>query len=188
VAQQKVSMVITDEQEHIARNALAQAEAALAGLMVLEPAERSTLLHLGAKSDPFARGVVHLLEQRPDIVPASLDLVEAQADIDARDALLPLQDTLRRLVSRIDDTVELLGHDIMAVALEGYGLLKVCGGDHGLEPLRKELGVRFAQTRRKSVGEQANACVSACRSSSLPVIGPSQSRAAFSRPIHPNSA
>jgi hypothetical protein len=38
----------------------------------------------------------------------------------------------------------------MDVALEGYGLLKVSGKNQGLDGLRKELGSRWAKTRRST--------------------------------------
>ena len=49
----------------------------------------------------------------------------------------------------MDDTVAALGSDVMDVALEGYALVKVSGRAQGLDELRRELGGRFAKTRRK---------------------------------------
>ncbi|GAB3727428.1 hypothetical protein GCM10028794_00010 [Silanimonas algicola] len=41
-----------------------------------------------------------------------------------------------------------LGSDVMDVALEGYALIKVSGRAQGLDELRRELGLRFAKSRR----------------------------------------
>ena len=45
--------------------------------------------------------------------------------------------------------LELDETDVMDVALEGYALVKVSGRAQGLDELRRELGGRFAKTRRK---------------------------------------
>ncbi len=61
----------------------------------------------------------------------------------------PLLERLQRLTARVDDTVAALCSDVMDVALEGYSLVKVSGRAQGLDELRRELGSRFAKTRRK---------------------------------------
>ena len=48
-------------------------------------------------------------------------------------------------MERADDTGMALGSDIIGVALEGYGLLKVSGKGEGLKSARRELSARFAQ-------------------------------------------
>ena len=57
------------------------------------------------------------LEQNPQIVPPSLDLSAATADLAAYDQLRPLLERLQRLTTRLDDTVTALGSDTMDVAL-----------------------------------------------------------------------
>ena len=46
-------------------------------------------------------------------------------------------------MERADDTGMALGSDIIGVALEGYGLLKVSGKGEGLKTARRELSARF---------------------------------------------
>ena len=53
------------------------------------------------------------------------------------------------LSDRASDTEVALGSDVMAMALQGYGLLKLIGRGEGLEPLRQQLGERFAKTSRQ---------------------------------------
>ena len=56
---------------------------------------------------------------------------------------------LQQLLERMQDTETLLGSDVLATALEAYGLLKVSGRSQGLGSLRAGLGSRFkAQGRR----------------------------------------
>jgi hypothetical protein len=149
MSQNLISLVITDEQQAAALDAIAKLEAALAGLIALTPAERKSLFFMGPKSEAFTRGVIRLLQGNPRIVPPSLDLAEAQADLAVFDRLGPIWDAVHRICTNIEDTRAAAGSDAMDVALEGYGQLKLSGDAHGLEDLRKELGARFAKSKRR---------------------------------------
>lgn len=86
-----------------------------------------------------------MLAQNPQVVPPSIDVAEAHADLDALDRLRPRLARLQRLSERAEDTEAALGSDVMSLALEGYALLKVAGKNQGLEGLRKDLSARFAK-------------------------------------------
>ena len=160
MAQNLVTLDLTDAQLAAALAALQQLEAALPGLIAFEIGERRGLPLMGPRSEPFARQTLRVLEQNPGIVPPSLDLAAARADLEAHDRLRPLLERLQRLTARVDDTVAALGSDVMDVALEGYALVKVSGRAQGLDELRRELSGRFAKTRRKEAAPaQAMACV-----------------------------
>ena len=145
-----ISLDITPEQQAAALAALTQLEAALPGLLSLEPDERRKLLWMGEKSEVFCRSTIRVLGDNPDIVPPSLDVAGAQADLVTLDRLRPVFERLGRLHSRLDDTTSALGNDIMDVALDGYGQIKLVGDAYGLKELRKEIGGRFARPSRKS--------------------------------------
>ncbi|HEY4555717.1 MAG TPA: hypothetical protein VIG68_04705 [Lysobacter sp.] len=149
MSQNLITFDVTDQQVQAVRAALDAIEAALPGLISIEPEDRKGLVILGPKSEAFARQTLRVLEENPRIVPPSLDLAAAKADLDAHDRLRPLLERARRLVSRLDDTVTALGSDTMDVALEGYAQIKLSGGAHGLDELRRELSGRWARTRRK---------------------------------------
>jgi hypothetical protein len=149
VAQNIVSLDFTDEQIAGAVAGVHQASSSLPGLIGMESGDRRGLTLLGPKSQAFARQALRVLEQNPHIVPASLNLAEAQADLAALDKLAPVLEQLQRLTTQVEDTVAALGSDVMSVALEGYAHIKLSGAAHGLDDLRKELGTRFAKTRRK---------------------------------------
>ncbi len=143
-----ISLDITPEQQAAALAALAQLEAALPGLLSLEQDERRKLLWMGEKSEVFCRSTIRVLGDNPDIVPPSLDVAGAQADLVTLDRLRPVFERLGRLHSRLDDTTSALGNDIMDVALDGYGQIKLVGDAYGLKELRKEIGGRFAKRPR----------------------------------------
>ena len=149
MTQNIISLELSDGQITIALEALTELEGALAGLISLEAEDRRRLTKMGQKSEVFCRQALSVLAQNPQIVPPSLHLADAQSDLRALDRLRPVLDRLQRLAERGADTEIALGSDVMDVALEGYGLLKVSGKNQGLDGLRKELSSRFSRTSRK---------------------------------------
>jgi len=148
VSQNLVSLDITDAQVATALDALTALESALTGFISLDNDERRSLTKMGQKSEFFCRQALSVLAQNPQIVPPSLGLAEAQADLRALERLRPVLDRLQRLAERGSDTEIALGSDVMDVAREGYGLLKVSGSHQGLDAARRELSSRWAKTRR----------------------------------------
>ena len=148
MSQNIVSLVLTDAQIKAATDALTALEGALAGLISLDAEDRRRLTKMGQKSEVFCRQALSVLTQNPQIVPPSLHVADAQADLLALDRLRPVLDRLQKLAERGSDTEIALGSEAMDVALEGYGLLKVSGKNQGLDGLRKELSSRWAKTRR----------------------------------------
>src|SRR5688500_15597573 len=117
-------------------------------LISLDPSRRRRMKFMGDKSEQFTRLAIGGLVQNPQVVPPSIDVAGAQTDLASLDRLRPLVRRLKRLTERAVDTEAALGSDLMAVALQGYQLLKVAGKGQGLESLRKELGERFTKSSR----------------------------------------
>jgi len=126
-------------------NALATLRRVFAPLIALQPSQRRDLYKMGDKSEAFCRQTLSVLAANPQIIPPSLNLAEAQADLAALDQLRPRLQQLEQLVERADDTVLALGSDVITVALEGYGLLKVSGKSEALKGARKDLSARFSR-------------------------------------------
>jgi len=143
-----VSLNLTVEQLRAVDGALTELETQLSGLFALSSTQRRTLKRMGEKSEAFCRQALRMLEQNPQIVPPNIPVVEAVADMNTLDQLRPRIMRLSRLSERAADTDVGLGSDVMAVALKGYGLLKLTGSREGLEPLRRELKMRFAKPSR----------------------------------------
>ena len=148
MSQNIVSLVLTDAQIKAATDALTALEGALGGLISLDADDRRRLTKMGQKSEAFCRQAISVLVQNPQIVPPSLHVADAQADLLALDRLRPVLDRLQKIAERGSDTEIALGSDLMDVALEGYGLLKVSGKNQGLDGLRKELSSRWSKSRR----------------------------------------
>ena len=148
MSQNIVSLVITDAQIKAATDALTALEGALGGLISLDAEDRRRLTKMGQKSEAFCRQSISVLAQNPQIVPPSLHVADAQADLLALDRLRPVLDRLQKIAERGSDTEIALGSDAMDVAREGYGLLKLSGKNQGLDGLRTELSSRWSRARR----------------------------------------
>ena len=96
--------------------------------------DRRSLNKMGDKSEAFCRQTLNVLTQNPQVVPATLDLQEAQRDLIALDQMRSRTTRLRQLLGRAEDTETALGSDVMNASLEGYALLTVVGKGSGLEP------------------------------------------------------
>ena len=150
MSQNLVSLALSESQLQGATQALAALEGFLVDLIALDAGKRPGLTRMGDKSETFCRQTIGVLVQNPQIVPPSVKLADAQADLAALDQLRSLMHRLARLSERAADTEIALGSDVMNVALQGYALLKVAGKNQGLEGLRKELGSRFAKASRSA--------------------------------------
>ncbi len=143
MSQNLISLTITDDQLAAADQALGLLEEAFAGFIALDAQQRRGLSRMGPKSEQFCRQTLGVLAQNPQVVPASVGLAEAEADLLTLDRLRPRFVRLRKLAERAEDSETALGSDVMSLALEGYALLRVAGRNQGLESLRRELSGRF---------------------------------------------
>jgi hypothetical protein len=149
MSQNLVSLTFTDAQLVAIDQTLDTLESQLVGLVALTTTQRRAVPKMGEKSEAFCRQTLSLLEQNPQVVPPSVVVADAQADLVALDQWRPRMLRLKRLSERSDDTELALGSDVMATALQGYALLKVVGKNQGLEALRKSLGTRFSKSPRQ---------------------------------------
>ena len=151
MSQNIISIVFTPEEKTALDDAVAKLDAALAGKTAsLSGDQRQQLMKMGDKSEAFARQAVSTLDKNRQVVPPSMGLDEALADLAALEVIRPVLQRLTQITERLRDTEMALGSDLMSAAVEGYSLLKVTGKQQGLDGLRKELGSRFARTSRKA--------------------------------------
>lgn len=148
MSQNLATLTLTDAQLQAIDQALADLETQFTDLVALDRDQRRSLARMGVKSEAFCRQALNALALNPQVVPSSIRLADAQADLLSLDRLRPRLQRLQRLAERAGDTEVALGSDVMTVALQGYALLRVAGRNQGLEGLRKSLGARFAKAAR----------------------------------------
>lgn len=152
MTQNLIDLSFTEEQLRAIDGAIATLEANFTGLIALSAAQRLSLQKMGAAGEPFCRSTVSLLGQNPQIVPPSLAVGDAQADLLTLDQLRPRAIRLRTLVGRVEDSEMALGSDVFAVARVGYKLLGAVGGSQGLKGARRELEPRYHRPKRGGNG------------------------------------
>lgn len=157
MSQNLVSLNLTDADYTEIDRLVGQLEEKLGSLISLSTGDRRSIMKMGDKSEAFCRQTLNLLAQNPQIVPASLDLSEAQRDLGSLDALRKRTARLRQLLGKADDTEMALGSDVMSASLEGYALLKVMGKGSGLDALRQGISARFSKTPRAASASKADA-------------------------------
>lgn len=155
MSQNLVTLTLSDAQLSAVDQALSDLETHLTGLIAFNASQRRGLKRMGGKSEAFCRQALSALAQNPQVVPPSMGLAAAQADLVSLDQLRPRMLRLQRLSERVTDTEAALGSDVMAAALQGYALLKLSGKNQGLEGLRRALGTRFARGPRPEEAEAA---------------------------------
>ena len=146
--QNLISLTLTDADHAAIADALSTLESKLSGLISLSTDERRSLNKMGEKSETFCRRTLVAMSDNPGLIPADVDVAEAQRDMAQLDALRPHIARLTKLLGRAEDSQMALGSDAMVRALEGYALLKVLGKGSGLDALRRDMSVRFARKAR----------------------------------------
>ena len=95
-------------------------------LITLQADEVRGLAKMGEKSETFCRQTLNVLAANPQIVPPSLSLAEAQADLDALDALRPRLLQLRQLPSGtpwLNEAVRLVSDHLDTLGSRDYNAL-----------------------------------------------------------------
>lgn len=128
--------------------AIMQMENSLTNLVSLTPEQRRGLTKMGEKSEAFCRAALNVAQQHSGIMARDFDIDGFQRDLQALDLLRPRILRIAHLYQRVTDTEMALGSDLMAAALEVYGVLKVAGKGKGLDEARRNLGARWRVGRQ----------------------------------------
>lgn len=157
MTQNRISLTLGAETVERILASITALEADLQNLIALTNDERRDMFKMGTKSHAFCMTALAVAEQHAGIMPRDFDIAAFRQDHMALDALRPCSLRLAQLHQRITDTELALGSDLMAAALEVYGVLKVAGKDKGVDEARRELASRFA--RRKATAEPVGEAV-----------------------------
>lgn len=149
--QNLINLSLSPSQIANVETALNMLETELAGFVSLSPVSLRRLRKLGEKSESFSRQALQVVHQNPQMIPANIPVADALTDLKLLDQLRPWLGRLTRLCELANHTNAALGHDILTVAFQAYGLLKLTGRNEGMESLRRELKAgRFPQNSRKA--------------------------------------
>ena len=143
-----ITITFSNDQLNKVDTAIGSLEQEWHDLIALSAESRRKATKMGKKSETFCRQTLGAMKLYPHVIPASIDVQDAEADLLALDQLRPRIQRLRGLIERAIDTELALGADVMAAALQGYRQLKTAGKTEGLKAVSKELGERFAKASR----------------------------------------
>ncbi len=156
MTQNRIAMTFqTDRLERI-DGSLTALEADLDLLIALTVEERQDLVKMGDKSRAFCEKALEVAEQHAGLMPRDFDIGAFRQDHLALAALRPRLARMAYLMQRMEDTERALGSDIMAAALEVYGVLKVAGKDKGVDEARNALAERFNRRRAAAAAPPPN--------------------------------
>ena len=126
--------------------AIGQALLAIRGelpfLLSLVPAERKELPRLGEKT--FEK-CLHYMQSNPEFLPGFVQVDEVQKDRDLRAQLLRFNADLQSLAQQLDDTLTVLGSEVLMADLAYYQSAREAArrGRPGAEVIYQDLRSRF---------------------------------------------
>lgn len=147
MTQNRISMAFDAERVERIDGSLNALEADLDLLIGLTVDERQDLVKMGTKSRAFCDKALEVAQLHAGVMPRDFDIDAFRQDHLALSVLRPRAARLAHLVQRMLDTELALGSDLMAAALEVYGVLKVAGKDQAVDDARRELASRFSRRR-----------------------------------------
>lgn len=114
-----------------------------AKMYALQAAHKQAVPKMGARSEAFCRETLSILEQNPQLVPPRLKLDEGLAELRKFELMSQVLLQMNRMRECVVDMHLEMRSKIMAVALDGYKLLKGNRGADGLRGLTEDLSGRF---------------------------------------------
>lgn len=147
--QNLVSFVLSDAETAEIDAALATLRRYAERFPTLTIEQRRQLPKLGDASEAFTVQTLAVLSANPQIVPATLNVAEAQKDLTLRTQLRPRAQQVQQVLEAFEDAMIAAGSDAYLVALEGYALLGVSGKGESLKNARRALSVRFKTSKAK---------------------------------------
>ena len=148
MSQKLINLNVNADRVAAIGKSMGELEIQFVDLIALSNDQRRAARKMGPRSEQFCRQTITVLGLNPAVVPSTIGVDVAQANLDTLDQLRPLFQRLYRLSARAADSELALGADAMASALAGYRVLKAVGKAEGLEAVRKELGASVFTGKR----------------------------------------
>ncbi len=116
----------------------------------LDETQRKHSMKLGTRNETFAREMLEFARQRPDLMPAGIDITAIQRDLAAMDQVTPLLFQLEALTRTLKDTHLALGIDLFNGTRGLYKAVKPIAEVNGVQDVIERIGQRFARRKRTS--------------------------------------
>jgi hypothetical protein len=118
--------------------------------VTLDDAQVKYSAHMGLRNETFSREMLQVAEERPGLVPDTINVAAIKRDITARDQLGPIVIQLRAMTKLAEDTHSALGIDAYNGCRALYMSLKVIAKVAGISEIITDIGRRFARPSRRT--------------------------------------
>ena len=122
----------------------------------LSPEERQQYGRINDRTENWIVKVDSHMKQRPELVPFYINKEEFDKDMEARNKMKPILNSIASLQESLDDTSKLLSHDIYNTAISYYRNIKIIAQQDvpGTTTIYEDLKSQFPG-RPSSVPEEA---------------------------------
>lgn len=147
-----IHVEFTEEEIQQTLTHLAAIEAVFANKTIaLTPEQRREYGRLGNNNGPWVNRVHSFMKQRPDFLPAFINLEEFEVDKAAQEAITPIITRIEALQIALDDTLKLVGSDLYSASIAYYRNIKLLAAQNvpGAKPIFDDLKVQFPGTPSK---------------------------------------
>ena len=148
MVENKVSVVLTSEQQAQIHSGLDELLTQLAWTVTLTPEDRKRRLKASSGTEAFLNSALQLGQQHPEILPRGLDMEEMNKDVLTRSYLLGVRAKLAELLTRVEDTMMVCGSEAFHAGLHVYSAARCYGKGMGMDTQLEDLEKRF---KRKKV-------------------------------------
>jgi len=148
----KIDVVVTDENKTAVANAVQAVHDALPFLLDLTPDERRKMLVLGDRSVAFVNKALELADLNSDFLPGSFNVEEMRKDVNLYNDLRAIRASIVSLQELMEDTIMQAGNEAYSAALVVYHYAKSTRMHaEGLDELVDEMSKRFHRKSKKIV-------------------------------------
>jgi hypothetical protein len=143
-----ISQSLTPVQKAAAATAVSDLKLIFTWFLNLNPDDRKSIVKMGDKSEAFVRKVLQVLKANPSVA-GTLDLTEFEKDLVLFDDLREFAALLTPFYEGLNDTMLLLGSELIQQANTGYANIKEAAKTNSaLTAAADELGARYAKSSR----------------------------------------
>lgn len=153
--QNKINAAITADDRDVILGHINQIRTHLPFLIDLTPEERQTLVKMGDRGRPFVEESLNLVETDDVFMPRSFSKADMRNDSELYTTLLPIWMQVIKLHEAFNDTMLLIGSDLMMAGLEVYRNAKENGAGSNLDNLVPLLGQRFKLKPKKDDDDES---------------------------------
>ena len=149
--QNKISAVLSDEDKAIIKSSFNTAVQKMPFLFMATKEEKTARQNLGDGSD-FVLKALNVVQNRGEIMPQTFNPAEFQKDQLLHQQLYDVQINLMPILQKLQDTITILGQELMEQSNSVYGQLQIAAKrDSSLKPLLDEMKPFYEKTKKKSI-------------------------------------